>query len=432
MRPLPLAVRIILAVIVASAAVIVWGRLTAGLPPLMNEVLAQNSTRSCPPGAVSPDAPVIRIGAAVSETGQFVIEGGDVRSGYNLWLDWVNEEYGGVCVNGVPHRVELILYDDESNPELVTSLVERLIIIDEVDFILGPYSSDLTEVASVVTERENIIMVQGNGASEVLFNRGFQNLFGILTPASLYTRSGIELAHSLGARTAVLLYEDTTFATSVAEGARQWLREQNIEVLDSEPYPARVTDLTAIFEEFRTLEPDLFVGGGHFDDAGLFVRTAAETGFCPKAFLVTVGPASPAFVEQFGELSHYVWGATQWEPSMNLSDEWFGEAADYATHYEAAYGRQPSYQAAESTASALVLHLAIEAAGSLETEVVRQALHDMDIETFYGHINFDETGKNTAKPMATIQIQPDGTIRVIAPSDVAEVEPTWPSPACNN
>jgi branched-chain amino acid transport system substrate-binding protein len=87
---------------------------------------------------------------------------------------------------------------------------------------------------------------------------------------------------------------------------------------------------------------------------------------------------------------------------------------------------ESSYQAAESTATALVLHLAIEDAGSTETDDVRQALLDMDIVTFYGPINFDETGKNAGKPMVTIQIQ-DGEILVIAPEEAAEVETIWPS-----
>ena len=87
----------------------------------------------------------------------------------------------------------------------------------------------------------------------------------------------------------------------------------------------------------------------------------------------------------------------------------------------------PSYQAAESTATALALHLAIEAAASLETEDVRQALLDMDIVTYYGPINFDGTGKNAGKPMVTIQIQ-DGTINIVAPEEAAVAEVVWPAP----
>jgi branched-chain amino acid transport system substrate-binding protein len=383
--------------------------------------------RACEMGPVAEDAPVVRIGAAVSQTGNLAREGTDTLNGYMLWEDWVNNEFGGIDVGGECHRAEIIPYDDESDSDTVAILTERLIFEDEVHVMLGPYSSGLTQVASQITEREDIIMVEGNGASETIFERDFINIFGVLTPAGSYTRSGIELAYEQGARTAVIAHEDAAFATSVADGAQGWMEELGIEILAVETYPVNPTDLTAMFTNFRELEPDLFVGGGHFNDAVIFIQTAQELGFSPDAFLITVGPSNPTFVEEMGEDAEFVWGATQWESSMGWEDEWFGTAADYAERYEEAYEIAPSYQAAESTAAALVLHLAIEDAGSLETEDIREALNEMDIVTFYGPIKFDETGKNTAKPMATIQIQ-DGEILVIAPEQVAVTEVVWPAP----
>lgn len=382
----------------------------------------------CPEGPVAEDAPVVTIGAAVSDTGSLAREGGDTRNGYTLWLEWVNEEHGGINVDGECHRAEIIFYDDESDADTVSVLTERLIVEDEVDFILGPYSSGLTQVASVITERENVIMVEGNGASDSLFERGFQNLFAVLTPGSYYTRSGIEEAYAQGARTAVLAYEDAAFATSVIDGAEQWMEELGIEVLAKESYPVGTTDVTAMFTNFRELEPDLFVGGGHFNDAVVFITNAKELNFNPDAFLITVGPSNPTYVEEMGADAEYVWGAAQWDASLPYEDDYFGTAQEYADRFEERFETPPSYQAAESTAAALVLHLAIEDAGSLETDDVRQALLDMDITTFYGPINFDETGKNAGKPMVTIQIQ-DGEILVIAPEDAAVAETRWPAPA---
>lgn len=383
--------------------------------------------RVCEAGVVAEDAPVVRIGAAVSETGKYAREGTDTLNGYKLWEEWVNNEYGGIQVDGECYRAELIYYDDESDADTVSLLTEKLIFEDEVHAILGPYSSSLTQVSSLVTERENIIMVEANGASESIFERDFINIFGVLTPAGQYTRSGIELAAELGAKTAVVAYEDTAFPTSVAEGAIAHLEELGIEILAVETYPLDPTNLDAMFTNFRELEPDLFIGGGHFNDAVMFIQTSQALDFSPMAFLITVGPSNPTFVEEMGVDSEYVWGATQWQPSMEWEDPWFGTAADYAERYEEAYGIEPSYQAAESTAGALVLHLAIEAANSLETDDIRDALNEMDIVTFYGPVNFNEVGMNTAKAMATIQIQ-DGEILVIAPVEAAETEAIWPAP----
>ncbi len=383
---------------------------------------------TCEGEPLSEDSPTIVIGSAVSDTGRYAREGGDTRNGYNLWLDWVMNEYGGINVDGVCHAVELIMYDDEGDSDTVSVLTERLIIDDEVDFILGPYSSGLTSVASVITERENIIMVEGNGASETLFERGFQNLFAVLTPASFYTRGGIEMAFEQGAMTGAIAYVDEAFSTSVAQGAQRWMEELGMEVLAFEAYPSDATDLSSLVTNFRALEPDIVVAAGHFNDAVLFVNSAKDLDFNPQAILLTVGPSNPTFVEEVGEDANYLLGASQWESTLGYEDPWFGSASDYAERYTEVYDIHPSYQAAESTATALALHLAIEAAGVIDTDAVREALQEMDIVTFYGPINFDETGKNAGKPMVTIQIQ-DGEINIVAPADAAIADPLFPAPA---
>jgi len=373
-------------------------------------------------------AGTIILGAAVSETGKFAREGKDTRQGYETWLDWVNNEYGGINVGGDRYKVEIVFYDDEGDADTTANLIEKLITEDDANFLLGPYSSGLTAGASAVAEQYDMIMIEGNGAAESLFERGFQNLFAVLTPASYYTQSAMKLLADEGAKTVVIAYEDTAFPTAVGEGAVRWAEEYGLEILAKETYPKDVADVTAIMTKFRDLDPDVFVGGGHFNDALLFVSSAEELGFSPAGMIITVGPSNPKFASEVGDRANTILGPTQWESSMSWKDEWFGTAADFAARYEAMWGEPPTYQAAESAATPLALMLAIEAAGSLDTDAVRQALRDLDVITFYGPINFDETGKNTAKPMGTIQIQ-DGKILVVAPEEAAEATVIYPAPA---
>lgn len=372
-------------------------------------------------------AGTIYFGAAVSDTGKYAREGQDTRQGYDLWEKWVNEEYGGIKVGDDRYEAEIVYYDDEGDPDTAANLVERLITEDEVDFLLGPYSSALTMSTSAIAEKYGMIMVEGNGASETIFERGFKNIFAVLTPAGNYTASALKALADKGAETVVIAYEDTAFPTSVADGARRWAEEYGMEVLAFESYPLDVADVSSIITNFKNLEPDVFVGGGHFNDALLFVRGAKEQGWFPGAMVITVGPSNPEFVVEVGPDSEFIIGPTQWERTMAYSDEWFGTAEDWAKRYEGLFGEPPSYQAAESTATALALHLAIEAAGTLDMDAVRQALYDLDVTTFYGPINFDETGKNAGKPMGSIQIQ-DGVINVVAPSESAVADLLYPAP----
>ncbi len=370
----------------------------------------------------------IVLGAAVSETGKYAREGEDTRQGYGIWLDWVNNDYGGIKVGDQRYGVELVMYDDESDPDTAANLVEKLITEDDVDFLLGPYSSGLTMAASATAEAYGVIMVEGNGASESIFERGFKNIFAVLTPAGNYTQSALEALAAQGATSVVIAYEDTAFPTSVAAGAQRWAAEYGLDVLAVETYPKDVADVSAIMTKFRDLDPDVFVGGGHFNDALLFVRAAKELDWTPGAMVITVGPSNPTFVEEVGTDADFVLGPTQWEATMSWEGDYFGTAQDFAARAEAMWGEPPTYHVAESAATALALQLAIEAAGTLEMDAVRQALYDLDVVTFYGPINFDDTGKNVAKPMGSIQIQ-DGVINVVAPEAAAVSDLRYPMTA---
>ena len=193
-----------------------------------------------------------------------------------------------------------------------------------------------------------------------------------------------------------------------------------------EAYPEGVEDVSDLMAKLDELDPDVFIGGGHYSDAVLFLRSAQELGIRPDAMLITVGPSNPQLVDDLGASVNGVLGPTQWEPAMAYAGAYFGSPADYADYDESLWGERPVYQAASSTAAALALHLAIEAADSLDTDEVREALRQLDVETFYGPIRFDERGVNVAKPMGTVQVQ-DAQIVVVAPDAAAVGKLVYPA-----
>ncbi|MFO7312311.1 MAG: ABC transporter substrate-binding protein, partial [Bacillota bacterium] len=94
---------------------------------------------------------VIRIGAAVSLTGTYAREGQLTRDGYLFWVEKVNAA-GGIRVGDKRYKVELIVYDDRSDPQTSVRLTTRLITEDNVNFIFGPYSSGITNATSAIGE----------------------------------------------------------------------------------------------------------------------------------------------------------------------------------------------------------------------------------------------------------------------------------------
>ena len=113
---------------------------------------------------------------------------------------------------------------------------------------------------------------------------------------------------------------------------------------------------------------------------------------------------------------------------MSYRGEYFGSASDYSERYRDMWGGPPSYQSASATAAALALHLAIESAGSLDADEVRAALRNLNVDTFYGSISFDSTGKNASKPMGAAQIQ-EGSTHVVAPANAAVADLIYPAPS---
>ena len=286
---------------------------------------------------------VIKIGAAVSETGRYAEEGKLTRQGYILWEEWVNGEYGGIAVGEDRYKVELVMYDDGSDAGTAADLVEKLIDEDEVDFLLGPYSSTLTQSAIKVADARGMIMVEGTGASETLFQQSYQTLFAVLTPAGNYTQSALQALAEAGAQSVAIAHADALFPASVAAGAERWAGEYGMEVLGVEKYPQDVADVTGIVSNFKDLDPDVFVGAGYFNDALLFVRTAKEIDFNPKALALTVGPTDPKFIQEVGDDANYLLAPTQWEASMSYEGGYFGSASDYAERYTAKWGGSPAY-----------------------------------------------------------------------------------------
>lgn len=412
-------------------------RRVAALAPVLAVLVACGlaGPRTSAPPAPAGDGfdGVLRLGATVSDTGRYAQEGRDVRRGYDVWLDWVNGEHGGIRVGDRRLRAEIVYYDDESDPGQAAALAERLIVHDGAGFLLGPFSSGLNAAAGAIAERHRTIVVTGNGASDALFDRGSRYFFSVMTVASRYAESVLDVLAARGARTLVVAYQDADFPIDAGEGAAEHARRLGMRVLAVETYPRTLAGVAGIVAKFRDLDPDVLFVGGHFVDGLRFTRAAEEQGFEPEAMILTVAPSNPAFADELGSAAELVIGPTQWEASMRRPDGAMGGSssgslgtgADYAERYGARYGEAPTYHAAGATAAALALQLAIEAAGSTDTDAVRDALLELDAETFYGPIDFDRRGRNWGKPMGAVQVQ-DGGLELVTPAAAATAELVYP------
>ncbi len=373
-------------------------------------------------------------GAPISLTGATSTEGHLTLEGYQLWVKEVNA-HGGIKVGGTTYQVQLKYYDDGSSPTKSAQLTQQLVASDKVNFLLGPYGTAATLQDEAIAEQYKIPMVEGNGAAKAIFSKGFHYIFGVLSPASEYAKVMLEAALALPnpPKTVAIISANDAFSLEVAAAAKDYAASHNLNVVYYQQYPANSTDLTSVLTALKTsgpggAVPDMLLGSGHENEAVTTMKEAKQLHVNAKLYAFTVGPATPDFISALGPTANDVLGSAQWtaQEKYNGTDV-FGTPANYAQMYQAEYGHHPSYQSAESTAAGIAFQYAIQNAGSIDPQKVRDALASLDIMTFYGEVRFDSTGANTYKPMATIQIQ-NGTLVTVYPSNVANAQLMYPTP----
>ncbi len=375
----------------------------------------------------------IIFGAAVSFTGKYSTAGKHTKNGYELAVKRINE-MGGVSVGGKKYQIKVKYYDDESTPARGAQLAERLIKQDGVKFMLGPYSSGLTKAIAPVTEKYKIPMVEGNGASRSLFNKGYKYIFAVLSTSDYYLRAAINLAAEVAQKAGkdpktlkvAIAVENDPFSLDIRAGVLEDAKRWNMKIVIDDKLPPDLNDMSATLTKARVLKPDVLVVSGHSKGATLVVRQMSSMKVDVPLLAIT-HCESASVIKKFGAAADYTLCAAQWAPPLTYKDHWFGSATDYANRFKKEYGYVPPYQAAESTASVLVYVDALARAGSFDTDKVRDAIAATNIQTFYGNVKFDKTGKNIAKPMVLRQIQ-KGKYKVVAPTKWATSKLIHPWP----
>jgi branched-chain amino acid transport system substrate-binding protein len=393
-------------------------------------VLALCATLVVPSAPVAAAGDTILFGSPVSLTGSLTKEGHLTQEGYELWKNYVNA-HGGIKVGSKTYKVDIKYYDDESKNDTAAQLAERLIDQDHVNFLLGPYGSGTSFTVAQIAERKKMPMVEGNGAAEKIFNQGFKYTFGVLSPAKRYLEGILQMAKSQkpAAQTVAITAASDAFSQEVAQGAAAWANANGMKVVYNNKYPDTATDVSSIISALKQTNPDVILNAGHLQDALLVQKGLKEQNVMAKVYGYSVGPDTPDFAGSLGKDANDVFGGAQWSDAVKYKGAagFYRTAPEYGRAIDAAYHHRADYHNAESTAACLAFQYAIQKAGSLDPEKVREALVKLDVTTFYGIIKFDSRGINLYKPMVVNQIQ-NGRLVTVWPALTADGRAKYPAP----
>ena len=374
------------------------------------------------------------IGVPMSITGSQSKEGALAKQGYDMWLQWINQQ-GGINVKSVKHKVQLKYEDDTSKADISAQLTQKLITEEKAQFLLGPYGSATTASDAVVAEKNSIPMVEGNGAAQAIFSQGYKYVFGVLSPANVYLTGVLDMAATLSPKpaTVAMLAADDNFSQEVAKAVTEYAPSKGFQIVYSDKYPNGSTNLSGLVANAKARNPDIVLNSGHLQEAIAIHKAAKDLKLDAKLSAYSVGPSTPDYIVALGKDANYVFDGSQWTPQVKYTPAFYLTVQDYVASYKKQFNTQddPDYHVAESTAACLALQKAIENAGSLKPDKVRDALAALNVTTFFGQIKFDSRGINTFKPMVVEQIQ-DGKHHTVWPSNVADTKPQYPTPSWSN
>ncbi|HEY7434600.1 MAG TPA: amino acid ABC transporter substrate-binding protein [Methylomirabilota bacterium] len=360
----------------------------------------------------------IKIGASMSVTGTYAKPGTYQKQGYDVCIDELNAK-GGI----LGRKVELVIYDDQSNPATAVRLYEKLITEDKVDAVMGPYSSAVSEAVANVTEKYKKVMVAPLAATTSIFKKGRKYIFMVITPAENYLEGLIDMAAKRGLKTVAIINEDTLFPKASASGTAEAAKKRGMQVVLQEAYPKGNTDFSALLVKIKAANADVLAAGTYFDDAVAIARQMKELNVNPKMFGLTVGGDLPEFYDLLKQNAEYVYGSTQWDDSLPYPGQ-----KEFLAAYKARFkGQEPSYHTAAGYAGCLIYAEAVKRAGTLDADKVRDQLLKMEIKTAFGEYKVDPDGFQTAHKMVMLQWQ-DGKRIVVWPDDLANGKMRYPTP----
>jgi branched-chain amino acid transport system substrate-binding protein len=360
----------------------------------------------------------VRIGIALSQTGNLADSAGPYFKGIDLWREQANARGG---LDGRP--IEFVVYDDRSDPATSARLYERLITSDKVDFVASSLGSATAATGSAIAEKHKIIMINGGGAAEAIQQRGFQYVFQTAARISSYADGIVPMVEKYHIKTIALVSRDYAAARDISKAIKDSLNGHDVKIVMDEYFPAGTADFSSQIAKAQQLQPDLWIGLLYPSEAIETVRQFHSMNYMPKFFIAN-GVSQQDFLSATGKDADYALGMSLYEPSLPSEGN-----KDFVKTYREKYNGDPGYYAAFGFVAGTVLEAAVKKAGSIDTEKVREVLTTLKLGTVMGKHEVDpKTYMQIGVRGLVVQVQ-DGKREVVWPEEFKTAEPKLPIPA---
>jgi branched-chain amino acid transport system substrate-binding protein len=233
-------------------------------------------------GASAQSGNPIKIGVGLALTGAGAAPSKVINTALEIWRDDINAK-GGLL--GRP--VELVIYDDQSTPANVPGIYTKLISVDKVDLLLGPYGTNFVAPAmpTIIQNKKMTISFTAIGINDKFkYDKYFSMVSVGPEGVNAFSIGFFDLAAQQKPKpqTVAILAADAEFAQGAAQGAREEIKKHGFTVVYDKSYPPSTTDFAPVVRAVQATNPDiLFIGAYPPDNVGI-IRAANEIGLSPK------------------------------------------------------------------------------------------------------------------------------------------------------
>jgi branched-chain amino acid transport system substrate-binding protein len=350
----------------------------------------------------------IKVGMTLALTGGSASAGKMVQAAVDLWRDDVNVR-GGLL--GRP--VEIVVYDDQSNPANVPGLYTKLISVDKADLLLGPYATNFVAPAMpvLIAHKKMTVSILAIGINrQYSYPKYFSMVPAGPEGVNAFSKGFFEMAAKQVPKphTVAILAADAEFAQSAAEGARQELKKQGFSLIYDKSYPPATTDFTAAVRALHAANADVVYVGAYPPDTVGIIRAANEIGLNPKIFGgAMVGMFITPLKARLGPVTDGLVISETFAPSSKLN---FPGLEDVMKRYQVeapkiktdplGYAFVPFGYAAGQ-----VLQQAVTETKSLDHDQLAAYIHTHSFKTVVGEISFGKDGEWSKSRQLLTQFQ---------------------------
>jgi branched-chain amino acid transport system substrate-binding protein len=372
----------------------------------------------------------IKIGYSMALTGGLAPNGKSALLAQKIWEEDTNAK-GGLL--GRP--VQLIYYDDQTNPAAVPGIYTKLLDVDKVDLIIGSYGTNMVAAAMPIAMQRNKVLIGLFGtAMNSEFN--YPNYFSMIPtgpdPKPSYTKGFFELAMRQNPKpqTVAIVAADTGHGLYACEGARENARAIGLTVVYDRRYPAAGTDLAPAVRAIAATSPDLVIVCSYPPDSVGMVRAVNEIGFKPKMIGgAMVGLQSTATKIELGPMLN---GWTNYDVWLPVPKMQVAGAHDLIKKYQmraAVEGVDALgyYLVPWSYAQLQVLEQAIVATDSLDDAKLGDYIRTNSFKTVLGDVRFGADGELTQSRLLLVQFQNIKSNDLAQFKDISTQVVVWPA-----